>query len=230
MAKHASTYAETLPYWSDSASIPTFKKNEQAVDVDVVVVGAGITGLTTAYRLVRSGRSVAVLERSRCAEIDTGHTSAHLTMVTDARLSELAQRFGKTHAQAVWDAGLAAIAGIETIVRDEQIDCAFERVDGYLHTPDGQRQDQIDELRTEAGLAQELGFDATFVDEVPFIGGPGIRFDNQARFHPRKYLSGLAKLIRANGGRSTSTAPRTNLPRSRRESRPTSIGCPAKTS
>jgi glycine/D-amino acid oxidase-like deaminating enzyme/nitrite reductase/ring-hydroxylating ferredoxin subunit len=201
VAKRTSTYAETLPYWADSASIPTFQKIQRDVDVDVIVVGAGITGLTTAYRLVKSGRSVAVLERSRCAEIDTGHTSAHLTMVTDARLSDLAQRFGKPHAQAVWDAGLAAIAEIETIARDEQIDCAFERVEGYLHTPEGGHGgDQIEELRRDAALAEELGFDASFVEGVPLMGGPGIRFEHQARFHPRKYLAGVAKAIRDHGG------------------------------
>jgi len=201
VATRASTHAETLPYWDDSASIPVFKKIEDDIDVDVVVIGAGITGLTTAYCLSTAGRSVAVLERTRCAEIDTGHTSAHLTMVTDTRLSKLAQQFGKTHAQAVWDAGLAAIAEIESICRQEQIDCAFERVDGYLHAPiylNG--SPQRDELRNEAALAQELEFDATFEDEVVFLNAPGIRFEHQARFHPRKYLSGLAKVIRSRGG------------------------------
>ena len=201
MAKRTSTHAETLPYWADSASIPTFRKIDRDIDAEVIVVGAGITGLTTAYQLLKAGRSVAVLERERCAEIDTGHTSAHLTMVTDARLGELVQRFGKTHAQAVWDAGLAAIATIEAISDAEQIDCAFERIDGYLHLPvDGRADKQGEELRAEAGLAEELGFDAAFVDSVPFLGRPGVRFEHQARFHPRKYLAGVAKAIGANGG------------------------------
>jgi glycine/D-amino acid oxidase-like deaminating enzyme/nitrite reductase/ring-hydroxylating ferredoxin subunit len=190
-----------LPYWADSASIPTFRKIDRDVDADVIVVGAGITGLTTAYRLLEAGRSVAVLERARCAQVDTGHTSAHLTMVTDARLSSLASRFGRTHAQAVWDAGLAAVDEIETIARDEEIDCAFERIDGYLHAPADRRSDEeVEQLRTDATLADEFGFDATFVNEVPLVGAPGVRVEHQARFHPRRYLAGVANAIIAKGG------------------------------
>ena len=202
MARRSTTYAGTLPYWTDSASISTFPKLNQDIDVDVVVVGGGITGLTTAYLLATSGRSVAVLERDRSAQVDTGHTTAHLTMVTDRRLKELERAFGRTHAQAVWDAGLAAIAQVETIVREHDIDCAFEWVDGYLHAPDGKAgREETSEFQEEADLATTLGFDATFVEDVPFVGGAGVRFENQARFHPRKYLAGLATAARAEGVR-----------------------------
>ena len=102
----------------------------------MVVVGGGITGLTTAYLLTRAGRRVVLLERGRCAEVDTGHTSAHLTMVTDTRLTELVSRFGRSHAQAVWDAGRAAIAQIDEIACEHEIDCGFKWVEGYLHARD----------------------------------------------------------------------------------------------
>jgi len=200
MPQRTTTHAETLPYWADSASMPTFPKIDHDSEADVVVIGAGITGLTTAYRLLKAGRSVAVLERARCAEIDTGKTSAHLTMVTDTLLSDLVKRLGKTHAQAVWDAGLAAIAEIEAIAGEEQIECSFERTDGYLHAPVGSGTDQREELRNEAALADDLGFDATFLDDVPLVHRPGVCFSHQARFHPRQYLAGLAKAIRAKGG------------------------------
>jgi glycine/D-amino acid oxidase-like deaminating enzyme/nitrite reductase/ring-hydroxylating ferredoxin subunit len=191
----------TVPYWVDSVPFPSFPAIDNDIDVDVVVVGAGITGLTAAYLLTSAGKSVAVLERARCASIDTGHTTAHLTMVTDARLSELNRDFGRSHAQATWDAGAAAIDLIESIVGEQGIDCGFERVDGYLHAPSGESDDaQPREFRDEAALATELGFDATFVDDVPFAGGPGIRFADQARFHPRKYLAALASAITAKGG------------------------------
>lgn len=191
---------DTTPYWTSSASLPTFAKLARDQRVDVVVVGGGITGLTTAYLLAAAGRQVAVLERGRCAQVDTGHTSAHLTMVTDARLSDLVDRIGRTHAQAVWDAGLAAISRVDTLVRELDIDCGFEWVDGYLHAPDGADDRQLAALREDAALAADLGFDATYLDDVPHVGRPGIRFENQARFHPRRYLAGLAKAIEDNGG------------------------------
>jgi glycine/D-amino acid oxidase-like deaminating enzyme/nitrite reductase/ring-hydroxylating ferredoxin subunit len=192
---------ETSPYWSHSASLPHFPKLERNLEVDVVVVGAGITGLTTAYLLARDGRSVAVLERDRCARVDTGHTTAHVAMVTDLRLSDLAQKFGRPHAQAVWDAGLASIFEIESIVGRHQIDAGFERVPGYLHAPNGKvERSDVERFEEEAALANALGFDALFEESVPFVGGPGVRFENQARFHPRKYLAGLIRAIEEIGG------------------------------
>ena len=124
---------DTTPYWSASASFPRFARLDADTETDVVVVGGGITGLTAAYELATAGRSVIVIDRGRCASVDTGHTSAHLTMVTDTRLSDLADQFGRSHAQAVWDAGLAAIARIDEIVRQHEIDCGFDWVEGYLH-------------------------------------------------------------------------------------------------
>jgi glycine/D-amino acid oxidase-like deaminating enzyme/nitrite reductase/ring-hydroxylating ferredoxin subunit len=122
-------------------------------------------------------------------------------MVTDLRLTELAKSFGKSHAQATWDAGLAAIAQIDTIVRDLDIDCEFAWVPGFLHAPIGDPTNgSAASFRDEAALAAELGFDAQYVDEVPYVGGPGVRFTDQARFHPRKYLAALARAIADRGG------------------------------
>jgi len=190
----------TTPYWSDSASLPVFPKLQRNHHADVLVVGGGLTGLTAAYLLSKAGKTVVLVERERCAQIDTGHTTAHLTMVTDDRLVDLANRFGRDHAQAVWDAGLAAISQIDEIRREHRIECAFEWVDGYLHAPIEQVTDaEVASLRANAALATELGFDATFVDDVPLMSVPGIRFDGQARFHPRAYLSGLARVVQDAG-------------------------------
>jgi glycine/D-amino acid oxidase-like deaminating enzyme/nitrite reductase/ring-hydroxylating ferredoxin subunit len=190
----------TEPFWSEAA-FPSFPRLDEDLDVDVAVVGAGITGLTAAYLLTRAGKSVALLERGRCGQGETGHTSGHLTMVTDTPLIDLAPRFDVSHAQAVWDAGLAAIVQIATIVHEEGIECDFRWIDGYLHQPPGHDgREGIQGLEQTARLADEMGFDATFVEDVPFAGGPGVRFATQARFHPRKYLAGLARFVRERGG------------------------------
>ena len=91
--------------------------------------------LSRLYLLNKAGFRVALLERGRIAARDSGHTTAHLTYVTDQRMHALVNDFGRDHARAVWDAGNNAIDEIERIVRDENIECEFSRVPGYLHAP-----------------------------------------------------------------------------------------------
>ncbi len=188
------------PYWLDSASIPRFPHVERDLTVDVLIVGGGITGLTAAYLLARAGRSVAVLDRDRLGSVDSGHTSAHLTAVTDLSLTILEKRFGRDHAQATWDAGFAAIAEIDSIVREEQIPCEFSWVPGYLYSAGESGSSDVAGLHADASLALDLGFDAAFVEDIPCVHRPGIRFDHQAKFHPRKYLAGLTRAVAALGG------------------------------
>jgi glycine/D-amino acid oxidase-like deaminating enzyme/nitrite reductase/ring-hydroxylating ferredoxin subunit len=120
-------------------------------------------------------------------------------MVTDVRVHELVRSFGRDQAQAILDGGLAAIAQIEAIVLDERIACEFEWVPGYLHALDRNDGAAADAHR-EADAAASLGFDADFVSAVPVFGTPGVRFGEQARFHPRRYLAGVARAVAERGG------------------------------
>jgi glycine/D-amino acid oxidase-like deaminating enzyme len=185
-------------YWIDVTPIKSFPALRSDLEVDVLIVGGGITGITTAYLLQEAGVRVALIERERLASIDTGHTTAHLTCVTDTPLETLVTNFGRDHAQAVWDAGAAAIDEIERIVRAEQIECGFSRVPGYLHAAMFEKESDTN-LRQDAELAQQLGFDAVYLDAVPCFNVSGIRFPDQAEFHPRKYLGRLAEIISENG-------------------------------
>jgi glycine/D-amino acid oxidase-like deaminating enzyme/nitrite reductase/ring-hydroxylating ferredoxin subunit len=189
-----------VPFWIDSAPIQKFPKLQRNISVDVVVVGAGVTGITTAYFLKKAGLTVALIERERVASIDTGHTTAHLTYVTDVELRELARNFGEDHAQAAWDAGAAAIDEIERIVGEEMIECQYTRVPAYMHVcVGGPSKKEALSLKKEADLAAKLGFDAVYLESAPYFNLPAVRFVNQAKFHPRKYLRSLVKKIPGNG-------------------------------
>ena len=189
-----------VPVWIDDTPIRKFPKLQRNISVDVLVVGAGVTGITTAYLLKKAGSTVALIERERVASIDTGHTTAHLTYVTDVQLQELARNFGNDHAQAAWDAGAAAIDEIERIVEEEGSDCEFTRVPAYLHVRvDGSSKKEASSLKKEADLAAKLGFDAAYLNSAPYFNLPAVRFANQAKFHPRKYLRSLVEKISGSG-------------------------------
>ena len=125
---------DVRPYWVKSTSMPQYSSLDRNLEVDTVIVGAGITGLTAAYLLKRAGQRVAVLDRLGVGGVDTMHTTAHLTCVTDRDLRDLVKSFGCDHGQAAWDAGLAAIDQLDTIVRDENISCDWTWVTGYRYS------------------------------------------------------------------------------------------------
>lgn len=199
---------DTTSFWISSAPLPAFPAIAQDCEVDVAVVGGGITGITAAWLLKRAGRRVALLERGRCANADTGHTTAHLTAVTDERLHAIASHHGKEAARAVWDAGAAAIDQIAANIRTDDIACDFRWLPGYLHAPlSGADRKATRELEQELEAARELGIDVEAVDAVPVSGLPGLRFPHQALFHPRRYLADLAARIPGDGSHLFENSP-----------------------
>ncbi len=116
----------------------------EKINVDVCVVGAGISGLTTAYLLSREGKSVVVLDDGPIAAGETERTTAHLVSAIDDRYYELERLHGEKGARLVADSHRAAIDRVEEIVAQEQIDCGFERLDGHLFLPPGESTEILD--------------------------------------------------------------------------------------
>jgi glycine/D-amino acid oxidase-like deaminating enzyme/nitrite reductase/ring-hydroxylating ferredoxin subunit len=191
---------QAKPAW-DAVPLPHYPQLTQSEQFDVVVVGGGITGLSAAYFLKQAGKRVCVLERDRIGSGDTGHTTAHLTCITDARLAQLVKTFGEEHAALAWHAGNYAMDVIEQVVQANQLACEFRRVPAFLHAAQENDEADIQELLEEAELAGQLGFDVTTVQRVPIVDRFGMCVRNQAKFHPRAYLSGLAALVDGQGSK-----------------------------
>jgi hypothetical protein len=171
------------------------------IDTDVVVVGSGIAGLSTAYELARLGRSVVVLDRGKIGRGMTARTTAHLASELDDYYHKLIEVRGEDEARRYHESQVAAINRIEAICRDEQIDCQFRRVDGYLIPSE---EGGGDVLEREFQACRKLGVEVEWADRAPLPGldtGRCLRFSNQARFHPLRYLEGLSRAIQTYGGR-----------------------------
>jgi glycine/D-amino acid oxidase-like deaminating enzyme/nitrite reductase/ring-hydroxylating ferredoxin subunit len=196
------TSGTTLSVWAATANTPSESSLDQDSEADVCIIGAGIAGLTTAYLLAKEGKDVIVLEDGPIGGGMTARTTAHLTNALDDRFYELERLFGEEGSQLAAQSHTAAIDRVEEIVEAENIDCEFERVDGYLFIPpDGRMKVLEDELPAaqRASLREVRRLDRAPLES--FDTGPCLHFPRQAQFHPLKYLTGLARAIESNGSR-----------------------------
>ncbi len=190
--------AKSKAIWS-TTKMPRCRRLERNVETDVCIVGGGIAGLTTAYMLGQQGKHVVVLEDGPLASGMTGVTTAHLSNAIDDRMTEIERWHGENGARLAVESHGAAIDRIERIAAELEVDCDFQRVDGYLFSAKG---DEPEALEAELAAAQRAGLAAEMIPWVPieYDTGPTIRFRNQARFHPLKYLAALADAIKGQGG------------------------------
>ena len=191
---------EGVSLWSATSKEPSIPALDKNIDADVCIVGAGIAGMTTAYLLVREGKSVILLDKSQIGSGETAHTTAHLSNVIDAGYREIERLHGAKGARLVAQSHTAAIAQIESIISEENIDCDFERLDGYLLSSD---RNSHKKLQEEWQAAKRAGLQVRKLKQSPFDleFGPCLRFARQAQFHPLKYLAGLARAIKRLDGR-----------------------------
>lgn len=194
------TNGTSTSIWMATATVPEFPPLAGDLKADVCVVGAGIAGLTTAYLLSREGRQVVLIDALGIGAGETGRTTAHF-FPPDEWYVDVESGFGTDQARLVADSFTKATDLVESIIQQEQIDCGFERLDGYLYALP---ENGFKELDKEVEAARRAGVDVELLQQVPglsFETGPCVRYKNQAQFHPLKYLSGLANAFVRNGGK-----------------------------
>jgi glycine/D-amino acid oxidase-like deaminating enzyme/nitrite reductase/ring-hydroxylating ferredoxin subunit len=189
-------------FWERTAQKFYTKPLTENVTADICVIGGGIAGVTAAYLLGREGRDVVLIDDGPVGGGMTGRTTAHLVNALDDRYYELEKMLGQEFSRLSAESHTAAIDRIEKIVDDENLDCDFARVDGYLFLPPG---GSVTDLKHELDAVHRAGLrEVERIEHIPvgkFTTDGVLRFPRQAQFHPLKYLNGLARVTTDRGGR-----------------------------
>lgn len=186
-------------YWTNAIHLSDYPRLDKDIQVDVVIVGGGITGITSAYLLANEGLKVAILEAGKVLNGTTGHTTAKITAQHDLIYDELIQYAGKPMTRLYYEANREALQFIQETVNKHQIDCDFTHQDACIYAT---TEEYARKLEKEAQAYEELCIEGKLVDKIPLpikIKN-ALVMKNQAQFHPLKYLSHLIQIITEKGG------------------------------
>lgn len=200
------TSGETDPVWVHTLpfeKFPTFKKLQTNLAADVCVIGSGIAGVSTSYELVSSGLKVVMLEARDFCSGETGRTSGHLSMFGYSEIEEKHGADGKKVTAASHGFAMDQIGRISSKLN---IDCEYRRLPAYqicmYPRSDKNYNDEMKELEDEAKAAKTAGVSVSFDPDLKVKGWNGsidqpggVVFDNQATFHPTKYVCGVMKWL-----------------------------------
>lgn len=166
---------------------------------DVVIVGGGITGISTAYRLQLTGLKCILLEANNLGFGTTGGTTAHLNDFFDTTYKEAISKFGLENAKLLAQAGKEAIQIVHNNVQRHEIECDFIYKNAHLFALDDQ---QVKELEDIVEGARKIGYEMNYVNEIdyPIPFKKAVVIPKQAQFHPIKYIKALAEAYEQAGG------------------------------
>lgn len=189
---------QNISLWVGTSQESDWPRLQGDIEVDVAVIGGGITELSVAAQLKRAGAKVALIEAGRIAAGATGYTTAKVTSQHNLIYRNLIDNAGQELAQQYADANETAITEISRQITELGIDCDWQQANAHVYTSEEQ---QLDKIEGEVEAARALGLPASFTadTELPYSIAGAIRFSNQAMFHPRKYCLGLANAINDDG-------------------------------
>ena len=185
-------------YWLSSTERTNYPKLDENIHVDIAIVGGGMVGILTAYQLQKHDFDIAILEAENIVESTTAHTTAKLTSQHDLIYYKIKKERGFDLALQYAEANENAIHEIKKIADENNIDCDYSLQSAYIFT---QEDKYVKKLEDEVKTAKSLGIKAYLTDNIPLPIDikSAMVFENQAQFHPRKFLIPLAEKIHNNG-------------------------------
>ncbi|OGO79152.1 MAG: (2Fe-2S)-binding protein [Clostridiales bacterium GWB2_37_7] len=186
-------------YWMASTPTTNYPALAEDIKVDVAIVGGGIVGISCAYLLTKEGIQVAIIEADKILQGATGHTTAKVTSQHGLIYNKIKTKMGEELAKQYADANESAIRMIEKISKELNIYCDFTPQSAFIYT---QQDKYVQKIQDEVQAASSFGIKAEYAEKIPLDISikAAVRFDNQAQFHPRKYLLALAKEVISKGG------------------------------
>ncbi|MEX0797029.1 MAG: FAD-dependent oxidoreductase [Acidimicrobiia bacterium] len=167
--------------------------------VDVVVVGGGITGLTTALLAQRAGASVAVVERNRIGTGTTGHSTGKVTSQHGLIYHDLLDRHGPNVAGTYAEANQWAVGMVSELAAELAPEAEFQSSPAIVFTTD---PEATKPLESEYAASLRLGLPSSLTSDcdLPFDVALCLLFEDQGLVHPARYCDGLAREISERGG------------------------------
>jgi glycine/D-amino acid oxidase-like deaminating enzyme/nitrite reductase/ring-hydroxylating ferredoxin subunit len=181
--------------WLASAEEPEQGAEKIPVRTDVVVVGAGLAGLCTAWLCADSGRSVVVVEAGAIARRTTGHSTAKLTALHGMTYADLTQGKGREVASTYAAGNLAAFDTLRHLIGELEIDCQLTEADAFTCAATQAGVGAI-EREAEAASAAGLPVDVTSSTELGGLVKRAVRLPAQAHFDPYAFCNGLVERLR----------------------------------
>ena len=166
---------------------------------DVIIVGGGITGITTALLLQQSGMKCLVIEAHSLCFGTTGGTTAHINTLLDVPYSKMEKNFSKEKAKMVADSLKEAINLIKDNIKKYNIDCGFKTTTATLFAQDDKQKDELEEI---SRATTDAGVENKYIDQisVPIKFLNAIQVPGQAKFIPVRYVYKLAEEFEKAGG------------------------------
>ncbi len=177
--------------WKTEVQAAAYPKLDHSDSADVAIIGGGLVGVLSAYFLGKAGKKVVLLEKETLGSNASGLTTAFITNYLDTDASDLVRMYGEEKTKKIYASHRTAIETIVKIAEEEEISCELERCSNYIfaHEPDA-----YEDLENEHDTLTKLGIESTLSDKnsLGFENYGHIEIPDQAKFHPMKFIAGVA--------------------------------------